>query len=492
MSRTVSETFKDLRERGEENVFQRFRGFYQAIQKKCDDPLAMGRGTIHADTLGFPQPHPDFADTFSPYAGDDFGFFFPHYEEDLVYVTFDHGDVSSPMIVGGFWKTRDDKKLDKTGLPAEFVIEGEKDENGEVTAAAPSVRGIKVRNGSALVFDETTDLGRVEMWSGETQGIGKRAVKHHRVRLDDTKDKGQVVVATFGDKNNDAEEAADTDTPDVRDKKELEGRLRHQVTMRDTTDDRFVEVKTIGTDAMMKFHKVLMSDTDEKITLTSSDQHFIQISDKDDNVIVETLAKFRTIWDEKNKNIITETPGLQKITMDDNATSITIETATKQQIIQDLAGTLINEPAAKFDVIATTASTHTYAAAMTRTIGGALTDTIGAAMTLTIAQALTVLVGQATTWTGQAFTWMGTNFTFLGTQFAATVAQATITAAQVTIAAPNVLAGTGANQPLVNLLGSIKFNAHTHIVTGPFPGFAIPTTESMIPGVDTTVALLGA
>lgn len=453
-----------------ENVFQRYYSLYQSNVESCADEESRGRTQIHADSIGFQEKFPTFAMHFSPFAGDDSGFFFPAYEKDKVYVTFDHGDVSSPMVMGSSWVTRGDFTPAESGVPAEFVKTEENDEGKEI-GVAPTVRGIKVRAGSAFVFDETKDEIRVEMWTGETQGIGKRAIKNHRVRLDSTKDKGQIVVATFGDENSEAEAASDEDTAAIRDKKELEGRLRHQILMRDTSDDRFIEVKTVGTDAMMKFHKFLMSDTEEKISLNSSDQHFIQISDKEDSIIVETLAKFRTIWDEKNKKIITETPGLQKITMDDNATSITIETASKQQIIQDKVGTLINEPVGKFDVIATTASTHTYAAAWT---------VVANAMTMT-AQAAFLLVGNALTLTGQATIAMG-------------APQVTITSPQVTIASANVLAGSGTNLPLLNTLALVKYNTHFHIVVGPFPGVSLVPFSSgqMIPLVDTTVALLGA
>ena len=468
---SLSKTFRELRERGLENVFQRFYSAYQATVTDCNDDKQIGRGRVHLKSIGFPDVHPGFADVLSPYAGEDFGFFFPPYENDEVYVTFDHGDVSSPMVVGGSWATRGDRKVEDSGLPVEFVKSETNDEGKEV-GVAPSVRGIKVRTGSALVFDETEDLTRVEMWTGETQGIGKRAIKQHRVRLDSKKDNGEVVIATFGDEGGSGGAPSDDDTPDVRDQKELTSRLRHQILMRDTTDDRFVQIKSIGTDDTMKFLQVLMSDTEERIKVTSSDQHFILIDDKNDNITVETLLKFKTTWDEKNKKIVQETPGLQKFTMDDNKSSNTLETKLKQVFKQDAEGTVVTEPVGAFNVTATTPSTHTYAAALTHAITGAWTAS---------ASLLSLTTTGVMGFTGTVFTFMGTAFTFIGANF-------TYTGATFVAASPAVVLGTGSPQPLVNATGLATYNLHTHIVVGVTPGFALATLNPMIPGNDSTVA----
>jgi len=475
---SLSKTFRELRERGMENVFQRFYSIYQATLVDNKDDKQIGRGCVHLESLGFPDVHPGFADVLSPYAGDDFGFFFPPYEKDEVFVTFDHGDISSPMIVGGSWATRGDKKVKDSGLPAEFVMTETNDEGKEV-GIAPSVRGIKVKNGSALVFDETEDQTRVEMWTGETQGIGNRATKLHRIRLDSTVDAGQIVIATFGDEGGSGGAPSDMDTPAERDKKELESRLRHQILMRDTTDDRFVQIKSIGTDEAT-FHELLMSDTEKRICISSADVHFVEISDENDTISVVTAAGFQTVWDEANKMIVTETPGLQKFTMDDNESSNTLETSKQQILKQDAEGTVITEPVGAFNVTATTASTHTYAAALTHAITGAWTAT---------ASMLSLTTTGVINMTGTIFTFMGTVFNVTAPVVAITAAASTsVTSPSVTVAAPSVVLGAGTILPLVNALGLAKFNGHGHIVVGISPGFALPTTSPMIPGTDSTVA----
>lgn len=457
-----------MRERGLENTFQRFYSNYQAKVISCEDEKQLGRASVRLESLGYPDDHPGMADVYTPYGGNDFGFFFPPYEGDDVYVSFDHGDPSSPMVMGSWWGTEGQKQPDDSELPMEFVNTTTNDEGQEV-GAAPVVRGIKVRTGSALVFDETEDLQHVELWSGESQGKGKRAIKHHRVRLDDRKDNGQVVVATFGDENSSAETISDMDSTDERDRKELEGRLRHQILMRDTTSDRFAEFKTIGEDAMSKFHKLRMSDTDKNIVLSSWDQHFVEVNDDKDFIHAKTAGDYSTIWDEGNKKVIQKTGQGQTLTMDDNATSNTLETSAKQVFKQAQEGTSVTDPVGYFNVDATTDSMHTYKAGLTRSITGALTTTIQA----------------ATQWTGQAFTWMGTVFTYMGTTMNVTVASMTVTS-------PSVVLGTGSIQPLLNTTALATYNSHIHIVVGVTPGVALPTLNVMAPGNDTTVATTAA
>lgn len=460
-----------------ENVFQRFYGFYQSTVTNCADPQAQSRAKIKPDGIGYSEEF-DFADAYSPFASDDAGFFFPPYEEDQVYVTFDHGDVSSPMIVGSWWKTRGEKGTTDTGLPAEFVVTETDDEGNEV-GAAPTIRGIKVKVGSALVFDETEDDVSVELWSGESQGIGKRATKLHRLRLDSTTDAGQVVLATYGDENSNAETISDEDSTSERERKELEGRLRHQILMRDTSDDRFVWVKTVGEDDEKKFLQILMSDTDKKILVQSSNEHFFEIDDENDKSEWKLKDGFRWLIDQKNKKMLGETTDGRRITLDDDGKKLTLETPLNQTFefsdsetkledtghdinvtggkninVESTTDTKITATGA-FNVDATGASTHSYKATLLHDITGS--------------------------WTAKA---------------ASAIMQITgsllMQASQVTIASATVLAGTGTNLPLVNTQGLIKFNTHTHIVVGLLPGFALPTTNPMIPGTDSTVALLGA
>lgn len=395
MAFSITDTLRGIRERGLENIFQRFYSLYQVQVKDCADEQARGRAKILADSLGYLEEFPSFVETFSPFASDDAGLFLPPYPDDQVYVSFDHGDVSSPMVMGSYWKTRGEFKPKDSGLPAEF-IKTEKDDNGDPVGIAPTVRGLKVKAGSALIFDETTDEVRVEMWTGQSQGIGKRAIKNHRVRLDSTKDAGQVVIATFGDENANAQTVSDDDTPTVRDKKELEGRLRHQILMRDTTDDRFVQIKTIGTDDDKKFHQILLSDKKEndekKIRIKSAEEHFFEIDDEAESSTWSVKNSFLWLLDQKNKLMKGETPDGRRLTFDDQNQAMTMESPDGQTFKFDTSETLLEDTqhdinvkgSQAVNVDAVSDSIHVYKAKLTLNVDDDWTANLKAALKLLV------------------------------------------------------------------------------------------------------------
>lgn len=459
---------RNLRRFGMEYVSNRYYATaYAGLYDDLKDPQAQGRAKVCSKVVvNREEALSLWAYPVSPYAGQDKGLVMPPDEGDVAWVWFDHGDTTQPRYVGSWWlnpdTSADPKDPTKSFLPKEFRPEKDK---------APTKRGFKSKAGHGWLTEDDAEIGRkIRMWSGEQKEEGEEAEKHHELIFDD-KDLF-VLINSFGQEGSSEDE-----------------RWQHQLRFDDK--DEFAQMKSSGTSAS-EFHKLRMDDKEEFIRLESTKKHFILIDDKNTVIEIATDGGFFAKLDEKGKKIEVATAGGQKLTFDDNAMSNELLTAGAQSIKQEQAGTTINDPVGKFDVIATTASTHTYAAALTRTIGASLTDTISAAMTMTIGQALSMTVGQATTWIGQAFTWTGTTFTWLGTVFSITGTQATITAPQVTIASANVLVGTGLNLPLLNTLALAKFNSHGHLVVGPFPGFAQPTFTPMIPSLDTTVATLGA
>ena len=290
---TLSETLKNIRERGLENTFQRFYALYQAKAKSCADPQQQGRARVHVDSLGYPREHPGLADTMSPFASDDAGFFFPPYEDDLVYVSFDHGDHSSPMVVGSFWKTRGQKSVTDTGVPAEFV---------QADGSAPTVRGIKVKVGSGLAFDETEEAVKVEMWTGASQGVGQVAERHHRVSLDDTTNDEKVVVASFGG---------------------------HESRWQDKVGEVYLRHKT--TDG----HEILLDDTGKKILIKSVGEHSITIDDTANTIEATTQSGSRICIDGNVDDITVETPGLNKLLLSDSTKKIEATTAAMRKLVLD-------------------------------------------------------------------------------------------------------------------------------------------------------------
>jgi hypothetical protein len=449
-----------LRRYGVEYVSNRFYGTaYQGAFDDLKDPQAQGRAKVCSKiVVNRDEALALWAYPVSPYAGKDKGLIMPPDEGDAAWVWFDHGDSTQPRYIGSWWcnddTSTDPKDPSKSFLPKEFRPEKDK---------APTKRGFKSKAGHGWLTEDDPALGlKIRMWSGEQKEAGEEAEKHHELIFDDMDQ--FVLINSFGKEGSSEDE-----------------RWQHELRLDDK--DEFVRLKSAGT-SDSEFLQLRLDDKEEQILLESNKKHFILIDDKNTAIEISTMGGFFTKWDEKAKKIESATAGGNKLTMDDNAMSNELLTAMAQSFKQDAVGTVILEPNAAFNVTATTASTHTYAAALTRTVGGAFTDTI--------AQALSITVGQATTWIGQAFTWTGTMFTWTGTIFSWTGTQATLTAPQVTIASANVLAGSGANLPLLNTLALAKFNSHFHFVVGPFPGFAQPTPVTMIPAVDTTIALLGA
>jgi len=290
---TLSQTLTNIRERGLENTFQRFYSFYQSRVKSTADPQQQGRSRVHVDSLGYPREHPEFADTMSPFASDDAGFYFPPYEDDLVYVSFDQGDHSSPMVVGSFWKTRGNRQVSDSGVPAEFVRSDE---------SAPTVRGIKVRVGSGLAFDETEDQVKTEMWTGASQGVGQPAEKHHRVLLDDTTEDEKVVVASFGG---------------------------HESRWQDKAGEVYLRHKT--TDG----HEVLLDDTGKKILIKSVGDHAITIDDNANTIEAATQSGSRIFIDGAANDITLETPGQNSVLISDSQMKIEALTTGQRKLALD-------------------------------------------------------------------------------------------------------------------------------------------------------------
>lgn len=450
---------KNLRQFGVEYTSGRYYGTaYQGVFDDVVDPQAQSRAKVCSKVVvNRDEALTLWAYPVSPYAGKDKGLIMPPDAGDAAWVWFDHGDKTQPRYLGSWWLNddteADPKSADKSFLPSEFRPEKDK---------PPTARGFKSKHGHGWLTEDDEEAGRkFWIWTGEQEEEGADSTKHHELIFDD-KDEF-VLVNSYGKDNG--------DNP----------RFQHQLRFDDK--DEFMLLKSAG-DSDADYHYLEFQDTDGYVRLQTHDKHFLVFEDQSKLIQISTDGKFTTRWDEQGKKIETMTAAGQKLVMDDNLTANELATVSGQSFKQEQAGTTILDPVGKVDITATSASTHTYAAALTRTVGGAFTDTIG--------QALTVTVAQATTWLGQAFSWTGTTFTWIGTVISMTGTAVTITAPAVQIASANVLAGSGSNQPLVNLTGSIKYNTHTHTVVGALPGFALPTSGTMIPFVDTTVALLGA
>jgi len=452
MTLTLGETFRDMRERGLENVFQRFYSFYQAKFSDANDPQQLGRGSITADSIGYSEKFPAAA-TFSPFASDDAGFFFPPYEDDNVYVTFDHGDISSPMVMGSFWKTRGQARPADSGLPAEFV-------NSD--GAVPTKRGIKVKVGSGLLFDETTDQVKVEIWSGTSQGIGKAATRNHEVILNDTTDDENILIKTKGG---------------------------HQTTWRDKVGEIYVKTMTSGG------HQFLMDDTGKKILVKSTGEHTITIDDNANTIEAATLSGSRIKIDGNVNDITLETVGLNKVLISDSMGKISATTPLMREMtISDTLQTIkafspLPPQTIEMSPIAGTTITDTSALGATiLASSGPLTAT-GQGMVMTSAGGLPSVSTQ-TGISSSTTTGLKTDVLLGGETKTVTGTWNVLGGFVGTINALALLLGTGVQLRLVNEnFFATAYGVHLHITTLPGAPTSAPIFGQGIVGVHTTTQI---
>jgi hypothetical protein len=447
---SISKLFREMRERGLENTFQRFYSFYQATVTDMKDEKQLGRGRVCLDSIGYDTPSPGMADVLTPYGGSDYGFFFPPYKDDVVYVSFDHGDVSSPMIVGSYWGTSGQKRTTDSELPAEFV---------KSDGSAPTVRGIKVKAGSGLAFHETTDAVKVEMWTGASQGKGKTAEKHHKLTLDDTKDEERVVIATFGG---------------------------HKTTWQDKTGEVYVKTTTIDG------HEFLMDDTNEKVMIKTKQGHQALFDDKNQMIEVMSTGKSKFTIDDKKNVVTVRTVGGNQFTLDDSLKKIEgMTTGGRLFSMDDMTQMVkvVSPTPPQSVVISPTAGTTVSDASpggvkVLATAGPLVGSGLGTSMTSLGQPAATLNTGVTNTTMIGAETKLllgGSAQTIIGTW---TLSGAFIAS----INALFILLGTGLQLRLVNeSFFATAYNAHFHLTTIAGAPTSPPVVGLGIPGTHTTI-----
>lgn len=107
MNRYAAEAIEWLVERvasfGFEGVFRRYYGTYKGIVKAVDDPDRMGRCRVLVPALGHTEaPASIWAKPIAFGHAGGAGFMFTFAVDDVVWVQFEGGEPSRPLIVGGF------------------------------------------------------------------------------------------------------------------------------------------------------------------------------------------------------------------------------------------------------------------------------------------------------------------------------------------------------------------------------------------------------
>jgi len=275
--------FFGLTRYGLENVARRFYSKYSAAVDDDADPQNQGRVKVVVDGLGRTKAHEQWAYPSSPYAGNNYGFFFPPHKGDRVWTWFHLGDKTQPAISGGWWcNPAIDKKPGTSHVPEEFKSNG----------GSPTARGIKTQGGSGLKFEDAPATKHVELWAGSFNE-GAEATKQHRLRMDKTPGQEGVILETEG---------------------------KHSSTWQDVAGQVYQEHKTPGG------HRVFLSDTPtNEVIVEHATGHFLRMD----------LGQVRLT-----------TAGGQLLNLSDLAPNLgtLIQTVTGQFIQQLPTGTTISDP----------------------------------------------------------------------------------------------------------------------------------------------------
>lgn len=190
----------NIREWGLENASRRYYTLYPGVVASNTDLSQQGNVKVKVAVLGsgertttggfIPNTISNEALPGTLYAGNDHGMYFPPEVDDLVWVSFDHGDPTVPRYHGSYWRNVD-PALSAAGshLPAEF----------RSADGIPKVRGIKTAFGHGLTFDDTPIAPNVRLWSGKNTALGQPAAqKQLLVLTDDPSDAGIGLFTFYG------------------------------------------------------------------------------------------------------------------------------------------------------------------------------------------------------------------------------------------------------------------------------------------------------
>lgn len=143
---------------------QKIYGMVIGVVTNNQDPEKLGRVKVKFPWLTNAQESKEGVESFwarivTPMAGGDLGMYFLPEVEDEVLVGFEHGDISTPYVIGSLWNG-----VDKPPI--------EKDEDTE-----NNLRVIKSRSGHKVIFDDT---------KGEEKIIVQDKVGKNKVVIKDT------------------------------------------------------------------------------------------------------------------------------------------------------------------------------------------------------------------------------------------------------------------------------------------------------------------
>lgn len=153
------QVLQEVQRFGFERVFRRFPGIYRATVADNVDPQKRGRIRALVPSIGAREPSTAWFDPCLVQAGPDRGDFHPPQPGDGVFVTFENGDPSRPLMYLGGWYGAPN---DHTEVPSEL---------GYDSSGKPRRFGLVSRFGHAWIFNETPGQEAVELrWHQPASG----------------------------------------------------------------------------------------------------------------------------------------------------------------------------------------------------------------------------------------------------------------------------------------------------------------------------------
>ncbi len=452
----LGEWISNLKDYGLEFVAKRFYAKYPAVVVNNVDPLQQGRVQVKIELFGHTTSNVRWCYPSAPFAGTNYGMYFPPEIGDHVWVWFDHGDPSHPHYSGG-WYLNPSGTAATSHIPAEFVT---------LPGKPPQYRGITTKGGHGIAFRDENPLDPLSQngtafWAGEhATGVPVPQVESTKISYLALNLKLKVV--------------------------QLSANLgQHFLRMvHDGVSDYISLANISGAELLMQQtmklnyfksaanRKLELNDTTQKTTISTPSHHKVEIND-----VLGTLT-------------ITSATG-QKIEINSQTTTTTIQNTPTQTIIQSPAGTVINDLLAVSISAQGGVSFGSGIAAVPVPIPGAMVETGAGEKYMNFTGLVTENIsgGMTTSVTGNLTTSVNGDMTTTVTGVAATTAtkEATLQS-KVAHAEPipaSVTVGS-VNAPKGYLLVHEEFikifNEHVHLAPGvkPLKQIVPPSTSSAV------------
>lgn len=360
---SIVDTLAKIRNFGLEYTHRRFYSKYKGTVELNLDAQQQGRikiscsdtGKVNIDptgTIATPETYELYSYPSSPFAGDNYGFYFPPEVGDRVWVWFDHGDPTQPNYSGGWWLNPGDpsneaaKTSGTSQLPVEF----------KHTDGIPTTRGIKTKRGHGMWFEDDVikrrDTG-IKIWTGEAQTPPAAAPG------------GPAPPA-------------------------LAAKVRHSFTMSDR--DQEVHLITYGPGPKQAGHETVWDDFPDSqgVRTITIYGHTIDMDDVAKSITIKTKLGHQVVLDDTANSITAKTVAGNTAVMSDPLQTISLTTTAQQSVVMnDTALTINITTLGTTNVTAATGANVTTLGAATVTSGGATTVTAGGIISL-IAQGVNI------------------------------------------------------------------------------------------------------